>query len=72
MEIKRAGSQPSGKGPGEYFTGALHIDPLFEAPEPACAHGASITFEPGARSAWHTRPLGQWNCCWSGLLHWID
>jgi quercetin dioxygenase-like cupin family protein len=59
MEIKRNGSQPSGKGPEEYFTGNVRIDPLFEAPDPARARGASVTFEPGARSAWHTHPLGQ-------------
>lgn len=59
MEIKRSGSQPSGKGPAEYFTGNVRIDPLFEAPDPARARGASVTFEPGARSAWHTHPLGQ-------------
>ena len=59
MDIKRNGSQPSGKGPDEYFTGAVRIDPLFEAPEPARARGAIVTFEPGARSAWHTHPLGQ-------------
>jgi len=59
MEIKRKGSQPSGKGPEDYFTGTVHIDPLFQAPEPARAFGASVTFEPGARSAWHTHPLGQ-------------
>jgi quercetin dioxygenase-like cupin family protein len=54
MDIKRSGSQPSGKGPAEYFTGAVRIDPLFEAPEPARAVGASVTFEPGARTAWHS------------------
>ena len=59
MEIKRAGSRPSGKGPAEYFTGAVRVDPLFEAPDPARARGASVTFEPGARTAWHTHPLGQ-------------
>jgi len=59
MDIKRSGSQPSGKGPAEYFTGAVRIDPLFEAPEPARVVGASVTFEPGARTAWHTHPLGQ-------------
>jgi len=59
MEIKRSGSRPSGKGPAEYFTGAVRIDPLFEAPEPARVRGASVTFEPGARTAWHTHPLGQ-------------
>ena len=59
MDIKRNGSQPSGKGPAEYFTGTVRIDPLFEAADPARARGASVTFEPGARSAWHTHPLGQ-------------
>jgi quercetin dioxygenase-like cupin family protein len=59
MDIKRIGSRPSGKGPAEYFTGAVRIDPLFEAPDPARAVGASVTFEPGARTTWHTHPLGQ-------------
>jgi quercetin dioxygenase-like cupin family protein len=59
MEIKRSGSQPSGKGPAEYFTGTVRIDPLFQAPDPARVVGASVTFEPGARTAWHTHPLGQ-------------
>ena len=59
MDIKRSGSQPSGKGPDEYFTGTVRIDPLFSAPEPARVSGASVTFEPGARTAWHTHPLGQ-------------
>ncbi len=59
MDIKRSGSQPSGKGPAEYFTGTVRIDPLFEAPDPARVVGASVTFEPGARTAWHTHPLGQ-------------
>src|ERR1700682_5155974 len=59
MEIKRSGSQPSGKGPAEYFTGSVRIDPLFNPPTPARALGASVTFEPGARTAWHTHPLGQ-------------
>ena len=59
MEIKRSGSQRSRKGPAEYFTGTVRIDPLFEAPEPARGRGASVTFEPGARTAWHTHPLGQ-------------
>ncbi len=53
------GSQPSNKGPAEYFTGAVRIDPLFKPEEPARALGASVTFEPGARTAWHTHPLGQ-------------
>ncbi|CAN5809469.1 cupin domain-containing protein [soil metagenome] len=59
MEIKRSGSRPSGKGPAEYFTGAVRIDPLFEATDPARGRGVSVTFEPGARTAWHTHPLGQ-------------
>ena len=52
-------SKESGKGPDEYFTGTVRVDPLFEAPDPARVRGASVTFEPGARSAWHTHPLGQ-------------
>ena len=59
MDIKRVGSQPSGKGPVDWFTGTVRIDPLFEPPAPARAYGASVTFEPGARTAWHTHPLGQ-------------
>jgi quercetin dioxygenase-like cupin family protein len=59
MDIKRSGTQPSGKGPAESFTGTVRIDPLFQAPEPARALGVSVTFEPGARTAWHTHPLGQ-------------
>lgn len=59
MDIKRRGSQPSAKGPDEYFTGTVRIDPLFEAKDPARTSGASVTFEPGARTAWHTHPLGQ-------------
>jgi quercetin dioxygenase-like cupin family protein len=59
MDIKRSGSQPSGKGPAAYFTGSVRIDPLFQAPDPARVRGASVTFEPGARTAWHTHPLGQ-------------
>jgi quercetin dioxygenase-like cupin family protein len=59
MEIKRAGSQLSTKGRSEWFTGAVRIDPLFQAPDPALVQGASVTFEPGARTAWHTHPLGQ-------------
>ena len=59
MEIRRSGSQASGKGPAEWFTGAVRIDPLFQTPEPARVQGASVTFEPGARTAWHTHPLGQ-------------
>jgi quercetin dioxygenase-like cupin family protein len=77
MQIKRAGSQPSAKGPAAYFTGTVRIDPLFDSPEPARARGASVTFEPGARSAWHTHPLGQtlivtagcgWTQCWGGPI----
>jgi len=59
MEIKRIGSQPSGKGPAEYFTGTVRIDPLNSPPEPARVAMALVTFEPGARTAWHTHPLGQ-------------
>jgi len=59
MEIKRSGSQPSGKGPEEYFTGTVRVDPLINAPDPARIFGALVTFEPGARTAWHTHPLGQ-------------
>ena len=59
MDIKRSGSQPSAKGPAEYFTGTVRIDPLFEAHDRARTLGASVTFEPGARTAWHTHPLGQ-------------
>jgi len=59
MEITRAGSQPSNKGPADWFTGTVRIDPLFQAKAPARAAGASVTFEPGARTAWHTHPLGQ-------------
>jgi quercetin dioxygenase-like cupin family protein len=59
MEIKRSGSQPSTKGPTEYFTGTVRIDPLFQANDPARVIGASVTFEPGAHTAWHTHPLGQ-------------
>jgi quercetin dioxygenase-like cupin family protein len=59
MEIKRIGSQPSGRGPAEWFTGTVRIDPLFGATAPARAAGNAVTFEPGARTAWHTHPLGQ-------------
>jgi quercetin dioxygenase-like cupin family protein len=59
MNIRRSGSQPSGKGPAEYFTGTVRVDPLFDTPDPARVVGASVTFEPGARTAWHTHPLGQ-------------
>ena len=59
MEIKRSGSQPSGVGPADWFTGTVRIEPLFEASAPARVRGASVTFEPGARTAWHIHPLGQ-------------
>ena len=59
MEITRGDSRPSGKGPPEYFTGTVRIDPVIQAPEPARVASASVTFEPGARTAWHTHPLGQ-------------
>ncbi|MFD3165175.1 cupin domain-containing protein [Herpetosiphon sp. NSE202] len=59
MEIKRNGSQPSEIGSADYFSGTVRIDPLFQAPEPARVRGASVTFEPNARTAWHTHPLGQ-------------
>jgi quercetin dioxygenase-like cupin family protein len=67
MDIHRAGSQPSGRGPAEYFTGQVRVDPLFEAPEPARVRGAHVTFEPSARTAWHTHPLGQTLIVTSGL-----
>lgn len=59
MDIRRAGSQPSGKGPADYFTGQVRIDPLYNPSEPARIATALVTFEPGARTAWHTHPLGQ-------------
>ncbi|WP_449256256.1 (R)-mandelonitrile lyase [Bosea sp. (in: a-proteobacteria)] len=59
MEIRRIGTQPSGPGPADYFTGSVRIDPLFNPPEPARIATALVTFEPGARTAWHTHPLGQ-------------
>ncbi len=77
MDIKRIGSQPSSKGPAEKFTGTVRIDPLFQAPDPAHVLGASLTFEPSARTAWHTHPLGQTlivtaGCglvqCWGGPI----
>jgi quercetin dioxygenase-like cupin family protein len=67
MEITRAGSRPSGKGPADWFTGTVRVDPLFAAPEPARVAGAHVTFEPGARTAWHTHPLGQTLIVTSGL-----
>lgn len=59
MDVKRVGSIASVKGPADWFTGNVRVDPLFDAPDPARAVGASVTFEPGARTAWHTHPLGQ-------------
>ena len=67
MEIKRAGTQPSGQGPAEWFTGHVRLDPLFTAPEPARVAGAAVTFEPAARTAWHTHPLGQTLIVLSGV-----
>ena len=67
LEIKRAGSQPSGKGPAEFFTGAVRVDPMFQADAPWQSRGASVTFEPGARTAWHTHPLGQTLIVTSGM-----
>jgi quercetin dioxygenase-like cupin family protein len=67
MEIKRNGSQPAAKGPSDWFTGTVRVDPMFNAPDPARVVGASVTFEPGARTAWHTHPLGQTLIVISGL-----
>ena len=67
MELKRAGSQPSAKGSAEFFTGNVRIDPLNAPPAPARVSCASVTFEPGARSAWHTHPLGQMLIVTAGL-----
>jgi quercetin dioxygenase-like cupin family protein len=67
MEIVRTGSKPSAKGPAEWFTGTVRIDPLFNAFDPARVQGASVTFEPGARTAWHTHPLGQTLVVTAGL-----
>jgi quercetin dioxygenase-like cupin family protein len=78
MDIKRSGSQPSGKGQAEYFTGSVRMDPLFQPIEPARAGGISVTFEPGARTAWHSHPLGQnlivtagcgWVQSWGGPIN---
>lgn len=67
MEIKRSGSQPSEKGPAEWFTGTVRIDPLFRVADPGRVAGASVTFEPGARTAWHSHPFGQTLIVTSGL-----
>ncbi len=71
MEIKRVGSQPSEKGPADWFTGTVRVDRLFQAPEPARVVGVSVTFEPGARTAWHTHPLGQTLIITSGC-GWVE
>jgi quercetin dioxygenase-like cupin family protein len=67
MEIRRNGSAPSARGPAEWFTGAVRIDPLFAAEAPCRAAGNAVTFEPGARTAWHTHPLGQTLIVTAGL-----
>jgi quercetin dioxygenase-like cupin family protein len=67
MDIKRNGTRPSTKGSDDYFTGTVRVDPLIEAPSPARVRGASVTFEPGARTAWHTHPLGQTLIVTAGL-----
>jgi quercetin dioxygenase-like cupin family protein len=67
MDIQRAGTKPSGKGPADWFTGTVRIDPLFSAPAPARVAGVAVTFEPGARTAWHTHPLGQTLIVTSGV-----
>lgn len=67
MDIKRSDSRSSGDGPAEYFSGSVRVEPLFQVPEPARVVGASVTFQPGARTAWHTHPLGQTLIVTSGL-----
>lgn len=67
MQITRVGTQASAKGPADWFTGTVRIDPLFTAPDPARVAGAQVTFEPGARTVWHTHPLGQTLIVTSGL-----
>ena len=67
MDIKRSGSQPSGKGPADWFTGTVRIDAMHNPPEPARVGMALVTFEPGARTAWHTHPLGQTLIVTTGL-----
>jgi quercetin dioxygenase-like cupin family protein len=67
MEIFRGGSRPSGKGPAAYFTGTVRVDPVIETPAPARMRSATVTFEPGARTAWHTHPLGQTLIVTAGL-----
>jgi quercetin dioxygenase-like cupin family protein len=67
MDIIRAGTRPSGRGPSDWFTGTVRIDPLFNPVDPDRVQGAQVTFEPGARTAWHTHPLGQTLLIVSGL-----
>src|SRR5258708_2021166 len=67
MDLKRNGSRPSGKGPDAWFTGTVRVDPLFQAGDPARVSGGQVTFEPGARTMWHTHPLGQTLIVTSGL-----
>jgi quercetin dioxygenase-like cupin family protein len=67
MDLKRSGSRPSTSGPSDYFTGRVRVDPVIEAPEPARVRAALVTFEPGARTAWHTHPLGQTLIVMSGM-----
>lgn len=67
MQVIRNGSRPSGKGPAEWFSGSVRVDPLFQAPDPARVACACVTFEPGARTAWHTHPLGQTLVVLSGM-----
>ena len=67
IEIKRNGSRPSSKGSPDWFTGSVRVDPLFQAPDPARAGAGAVTFEPGARTNWHTHPLGQTLIITSGL-----
>jgi quercetin dioxygenase-like cupin family protein len=67
MDIKRSGARPSNKGPADYFTGTVKIEPLVEAANPARVRAASVTFDPGARTAWHTHPLGQTLIVTAGL-----
>jgi len=66
MELRKNGSQPSARGPAEYFTGTVRVDQLFKSPAPSRSSGAYVTFEPGARSNWHTHPLGQTLICTAG------
>jgi quercetin dioxygenase-like cupin family protein len=67
IEVRRSGSQPAGKGPADWFTGSVRIDPLFHPDEPSRVSGGSVTFEPGARTAWHAHPLGQTLIVTAGL-----